>query len=236
MADRRSTISTMPTARTSRASAGPAEVLAALQLLLQVEYLQSTLYARATAATATGLVPATDEAVYKTLADQSANQLILITETISTRTALPAPSPIFDFTVKGAFPGFAFAAGQYATLQMLSQIVEDLGVRAYLGQLAVLAEDKAALNTALAIFTVKGRHASQVRRLRGKLGWVTGNSRDDLPAFAQAVYDGEENVQQGTVNVASLAGGFGETVGATQAFDEPLSAAQVSAILTLFVA
>jgi len=82
---------------------------------------------------------------------------------------------------------------------------------------------------------VKGRRASEVRRLRGKLGWITGNSRDDLPAFAQAVYDGEENVQQGTVNVASLAGGFGENAGATQAFDEPLTSAQVSAVIALFV-
>jgi hypothetical protein len=143
---------------------------------------------------------------------------------------------VFDFTVKGAFPGFAFAAGQYPALQIMSQIVEDLGVRAYLGQLAALASDKVALNTALAILTVKGRHASEVRRLRGTQGWITGNSRGDLPLFAQAVYDGEENVQQGTVNVASLAGQFGATVGATQAFDEPLTTAQVTTILSLFVA
>jgi hypothetical protein len=38
------------------------------------------------------------------------------------------------------------------------------------------------------------------------------------------------------VNVASLAGGFGETVGATQAFDEPLTTAQATAILALFIA
>jgi hypothetical protein len=218
---------------TSVASAGPAEVLAALQLLLQIEYLQSALYASTTAAT--DLVPATDKAVYDTLAAHATAQSSLIVETISTRTAAPAPSPTFDFTVKGAFPGFAFAAGQYPTLQMLSQVVEDLGVRAYLGQLAALATDKAALNTALAIFTVKARHASQVRRLRGKLGWITANGRDDLPSFAQAVYDGEENVQQGTVNVASVASGFGDAVAATQAFDEPLTSAQVTAILALFI-
>jgi hypothetical protein len=220
---------------TSRAS-GPAEVLAALQLLLQIEYLQSALYASAVATAASGLVPATDAQVYKTLADQSAQHLVLISGAITTRAGVPAPSPVFDFTVKGAFPGFAFAAGQYPALLMLSQVVEDLGVRAYLGQLAALTSDKTALNTALVIFTVKGRHASQVRRLRGKLGWITGNSRDDLPVFAQAIYDGEENVQQGTVNVASLAGGFGGAAGATQAFDEPLTTAQVGAILTLFVA
>ncbi len=233
MAERRSAISAMETTNTSLASAGPAEVLASLQLLLQVEYLLSALYAGATAAT--GLVPTTDAQVYTTLAANSAKHLTLITTAITDRAGTPAPSPTFDFTVKGAFPGFAFAAGQYATVQMLSQVGEDFAVRAYLGQIAALSSDKAALDTAVTIFTVKGRHASQVRRLRGKLGWITGNSRDDLPLFAQAVYDGEENVQQGTVNVASLPGGFGETGGATQAFDEPLTSAQVTAILALFV-
>ena len=234
MADSHSAISMRLSTPARDVSAGPDEVVAALQLLLQVEYLQSALYASAVAAT--GLVPAADATVFGKLASNTAQPLSLITEALSTRSTLPAPSPAFDFTVKGAFPGFAFAAGEYATLQMLAQIVEDLGVRTYLGQLAVLASDKVALNTAQAIFTVKARNASQVRRLRGALGWITGNSRDDLPAFAQAVYDGEDNVQQGTVNVASLAGGFGETVGATQAFDEPLTSAQTTAILALFLA
>jgi len=233
MADRHAVAAMRPSTMSSDAAAGPAEVVAALQLLLQVEYLQSALYASTTAAV--GLVPATDVAVYTALATLSNQQRTLITEALTTRAVLPTPSPTFDFTVKGAFPGFAFAAGQYATLQMLSQIVEDLGVRTYLGQLGVLSTDKAALTTALAIFTVKGRRAAEVRRLRGKLGWVTGNSRDDLPAFAQPVYDGEENVQQGSVNVVSLAGGFGEAAGATQAFDEPLASAQVAAILALFI-
>jgi len=233
MADRDSTLS-VPSFTPSRdASAGPAEVVAALQLLLQVEYLQKALYSSTIASV--GLVPATDDAVYKTLATHGDRQLALVTEAITTRATLPAPSPAFDFTVNGAFPGFAFAAGQYATLQMLSQVVEDLGVRAYLGQLGVLSSDRAALNTALAILTVKARRASEVRRIRGNLGWITGNSRDDLPDFAQPVYDGEENVQQGAVDVASLAGGFGQTVGATQAFDEPLTSAQVAAILALFI-
>ena len=234
MADPHRTISMRPSTATRVTSLGPAEVVDALQLLLQVEYLQSALYT--TAVAATGLVPATDAAVFAKLASNTAQPLSLLTEALSTRSTLPSPPPTFDFTVKGAFPGFAFAADQYATLQMLSQIVEDLGVRTYLGQLAVLASDKAALNTAQAIFTVKGRNASQVRRLRGRAGWITGNSRDDLPAFAQAVYDGEDNVQQGTVNVASLASGFGETIGATQAFDEPLTSAQATALLALFVA
>ena len=78
-------------------------------------------------------MPTTDATVYSTLATQSTQQLGRITTAIATRSGVPAPSPTFDFTVKGAFPGFSFAAGQYATLQMLSQVVGDLGVRAYLG-------------------------------------------------------------------------------------------------------
>ncbi len=232
MADRRHIDSTMPTMHVGGAAAGPAEVLDALQLLLQVEYLQSTLFALTAAAT--GLVPTVDATVFSTLATHSAQHLVKITAAITERTATPAPSPTFDFTVKGAFPGFAFAAGQYVTLQMLAQVVEDLAVRAYLGQIAALAADKTALNTAVAILTVKGRHASEVRRLRGTKGWITGNSRGDLPAFAQPVYDGEDNVTQGTVNVASAVGGGG-TPTATEAFDEPLTTAEVSAILALFV-
>jgi len=218
---------------TRGAGAGPAEVLAALQLLLQVEYLRSALYASAQAAT--GLVPTTDARVYAILAEQSSAQLLAITNAITLRAGTPAASPVFDFTVKGAFPGFAFAAGQYATLQVLSQVVQDFGVRAYLGQLQALATDPVALNTALAILTVQGRHASQVRRLRGLKGWITGNSRDDLPAFAQPVYDGEENVVQGSVNVATVAQGFGDAAAATQAFDEPLTSVEVNAILALFL-
>jgi hypothetical protein len=233
MAEHRHIESATPTAHAAGAGVGPAEVLAALQLLLQVEYLQSTLFATATAAP--DLVPTADATVYSTLAAQSAKQLVMISAAITERTGTPAPSPTFDFTVEGAFPGFAFAAGQYATLQMLAQIVEDLGVRAYLGQIAALATDKTALNTAVAILTVKGRHAAEVRRLRGTKGWISGNSRGDLPAFAQAVYDGEDNTTQGTVNVAGATGAVGDT-SATEAFDEPLTAAQVSAILALFVA
>jgi hypothetical protein len=37
------------------------------------------------------------------------------------------------------------------------------------------------------------RHASEVRRLRGLKGWITGNERGaGMPAATQAVYDGEE--------------------------------------------
>lgn len=213
--------------------AGPVEVLASLQLLLQIESLQASLYARAVAAT--GLVPVADVPVITLLATHASTHLTTIRTAITARTGVPATSPAFDFTVKGALPGFAFAAGQFATLLMLAQMVEDLAVRAYLGQLAALATDKAALETVLSILTVKARHAAEVRRLRGKKGWITGNDRGDLPAFAQPIYDGEETVTQGTISLDAAARSAGDPAAASEAFDEPLAGAKVAAIIALFV-
>jgi len=83
---------------------------------------------------------------------------------------------------------------------------------------------------------VEAEHAAEVRRLRGGKGWITGASRGDLPAFTQAVYDGEANTMQASINVSSLAGSNGGVDAATEALDEPLTKAQVVAIVTPFLA
>ena len=87
----------------------------------------------------------------------------------------------------------------------------------------------------LALHSVEGRHAAEVRRIRGKKGWITGSSADDLPAFAAAIYAGENVATQGTVNVATAIATAGAADAASQAFDEPLSTAQVTAIITPFI-
>jgi hypothetical protein len=210
-----------------------ADVLDALQLVQRVAFLQSDLYSRALAVT--GFVPATDITVFTTLSGQESAHVTTLTALLLARSAPSIARPVFDFTAKGALPGFAFATGQYATFQLLAHAFEDLSVRAYTGQLQALVADKPALNAALAIHSVEGRHASEVRRLRGKKAWVTGNSRDDLPAFLQPIYDGEDNVTQGTVNVTAAASGFGGADSASEAFDEPLTTGQVTAILANFL-
>lgn len=208
-----------------------ADVLTSLQLLQRLEFLQAELYTRALAAPA--FVPAADAKVIDTLNKQDTEHIGTLSTLIRTRLGTPVVKPTtFDFTGKGAVPGFAFAAGQYETFRMLAQAFEDLGVRAYKGQVQALQQDKGALNFVLALHSVEGRHASEVRRIRGKKGWITGASADDLPAFATAIYAGENVTTQGSVNVAS------STVSAdaaSQAFDEPLSTAQVTAIITPFI-
>jgi hypothetical protein len=211
-----------------------ADVVDSLRLVQLVAYLQSDLYARALAAT--GFIPTADAAVFTRLNQQEVVHVATLTNLITARQGVPVVRPTFDFTGKGAVPGFAFVPAQYETFRMLAQAFEDLGVRAYKGQVQALQTDKAALTNVLAMQSVEGRHAAEVRRIRGKKGWITANSADDLPAFAQAIYAGEEITTQGAVNVASAIGATAGAGAASQAFDEPLSTAQVTAIVTPFIA
>ncbi len=89
------------------------------------------------------------------------------------------------------------------------------------------------LTTALRIHSVEARHAAMVRRPRGETPWIVGDSRGTLPAPTQPVYNGDGNTNQGTVNVASLPGINAKI--ASQAFDEPLTKAEVLAIAGLFI-
>ncbi len=68
----------------------------------------------------------------------------------------------------------------------------------------------------------EARHASEVRRLRGQKGWITGNMID-VPELA-AIYAGEEATNGGAASNAR-----------TEAFDEPLTMAQVVAIADPFI-
>jgi len=157
---------------------------------------------------------------------------------IRVKGATPIAKPAFDFTAKGDLPGFNFGAGQYETFKVLAMAFEDTGVRAYKGQAPRLMGDKAALNAALSIHSVEARHAAEIRRLRGKKAWITGSSRDDLPAFTQGIYAGEANESQGGVTLSTLPGysANGGTAAGTEAFDEPLTKAEVTAIVTPFLA
>lgn len=209
-------------------------VLDSLRLLQLIEYLQSDLYTRGLAVV--GFIPAADADVFKTLSAQQTVHIGTLSSLIAARLGVPVVKPTFDFTGKGAVPAFAFAPGQYETFRMLSQAFEDLGVRAYKGQVQALQADKQALTFVLAMHSVEGRHAAEVRRIRGKKGWITGSSADDLPPFAQAIYAGEDVTTQGSVNVASALASSGGADAASQAFDEPLTTAQVTAIITPFIA
>jgi hypothetical protein len=144
--------------------------------------------------------------------------------------------PTFYFTVGGAFDPFnATGIGKtvaYDQFLALAQAFEDTGVGAYKGQAANLISTPDLLTAALQIHSVKARHASEVRRLRGLKGWITGNERGaGMPAATQAVYDGEQVTTQAGYNTATV---FGAAAG-SEAYNEPLTTAETVTIANLFI-
>ena len=214
----------------------PADVVDVLKFALTLEYLESDFYTRGVAAA--GLIPASDLTIFTNIRNHENTHVAVIQGLITGKGSTPQAKPAFDYTAKGNIAGFNFGASQYATFQVIAHAFEDTGVRAFKGQAGRLINDKAILTAALTIHSVEARHASVIRRLRGKKGWITGNSRDDLPAFAQGIYDGEDNVKQGpdNVDITALGTGNGGVGAVTEAFDEPLTQAQVIAIITPFLA
>ena len=214
----------------------PSDVLDVLQFALLLEYLEAEFYTRGVANAA--LIDAADRTIFTTIRDHENIHVTALQQLVTAKGATPGARPAFDFTAKGNLPGFNFGAGQYETFKALAMAFEDTGVRAYKGQAGRLINDKPMLSAALAIHSVEARHAAEVRRLRGKKGWITGSSREDLPAFTQGIYDGEQLTTQGGVNILTLpdAAANGGVDAATQAFDEPLTKAQVTAIITPFLA
>ena len=211
----------------------PADVVDVLQFALLLEFLEAEFYNRGVAAA--GLIPAEDRAIFTTIMAHENVHVAALQGLITAKGQRPNAKPTFDYTGKGLLPGFNFGATQYATFLALSQAFEDTGVRAYKGQADRLINDKPILTAALTIHAVEARHASEVRRLCGKKGWITQNSRDDLPLFTQAVYQEEDNFTQAGLNVVALGNGNGGSNAVTEAFDEPLTKQQVTFIVNPFI-
>jgi hypothetical protein len=159
---------------------------------------------------------------------------------------------------------FLPATNNLQFLLAVTQAFEDTGVRAYKGQAPNLLRTQT-LQTALRIHSMEARHAARIRRIRRSLnptveairlsGTVRGGGADAAGAPASifatapavpaasltaataafaAIYGGattEANTTQATVNVTQ----FSNANAATQAFDEPLTRAEVTAIVQPFV-
>jgi rubrerythrin len=177
------------------------------------------------------------------LANESAANKARSTAAITTGTS----NTWFDFSGGAAMAStvgngpFATVFDNYAIFLAVAQAFEDTGVRAYKGQAGFLKGNQTVLTAALNIHSVEARHAAYLRRLRVLRApstvpadfrpWVTGEttvaSGVTVSAAATAatnpIYAGEANVVQGGVNI----GGLVTTKAATEAFDEPLTSAQV---------
>jgi hypothetical protein len=159
----------------------------------------------------------------------------LLSNLLTANGGTPADAVAFDWTAKGAFPGFNFSSGQTATFLVIAQGLTDLAVRAYTGQAARMTINVSTMTQVMTILSVEGRHSAAVRTARALKPWITGASRDDLPAFFQPVYNGEDATVHAGYDSSALAAADGGSASVTQSFDEPLTKAQVQAIIQPFL-
>ena len=215
----------------------PAVVVGVLNFALTLEYLEAEFYTRGVAAS--GLVPAQDLAIFTTIRDHE-NAHVEYLRTALGRAARPKPT--FDFTAgngSGSGP-YADVFTNYETFKAVAQAFEDTGVRAYKGQAPILLPYDDVLTAALTIHSVEARHASEVRRLRGNFmdmepfhqGWINLENTD-VPGTAP-VYAGEANTVHAGVDVRTVTTVAVDEI--TEAWDEPLTMAQVLAIVDPFIA
>lgn len=201
----------------------PSQVVDVLNFALTLEYLEAEYYIMGVAS---GIIPGADRKTFVTIRDHEIAHVDYLKRVLG---AAAVAKPAFDFTAGGAFAPFT----NYETFKLLAQGFEDTGVRAYKGQFPALQPYDQVLTAAATIHSVEGRHASMVRRLRGLEGWIPF-AGSDSPAALMAIYAGEDNTTHAGVSVPSITSIALEEI--TESFDEPLTKAEVVAIITPFLA
>jgi len=222
------------------AQTASADVEAVLQFALTLEYLEAEFYTRGVAAA--GLVPAGAAlAAITTIRDHENQHVAFLRTAISSLGKTPVSKPTFDFSAgNGSNTGpFANVFSDYDTFLAVAQTFEDTGVRAYKGQAPALIGSGGVLTAALNIHSVEARHAAHIRQMRKARGanvkpWIIGKDTG-IGAAVQASYDGEELEIQAGIKITGINGQAISMNAATEAFDEPLTKAQILAIVDPFI-
>ncbi len=228
-------------------------VLDVLNFALTLEYLEAKFYQLGNAAATGGTlaIPAgVERSSFQTIGAHETAHVAFLRSAITASGGTPVAEPVFDFTAgNGTGTGpFMGVFTNYALFLAVAQTFEDTGVRAYKGQAADpdLMANNDVLQAALQIHSVEARHAAQVRRIRKMNGglvpagvdvkpWITLNQSGIASAAVQASYDGEQITNQAGVEIVGINGQAITATDASEAFDEPLTKAQVLAIVDPFI-
>jgi len=219
-------------------------ILDTLNFALTLEYLEANFYIKAVAS---GIIPTGDALTSLTVIRDHENEHVNFLKTTITAaggTPVSFTANSFDFTAKGTFPN---VFSDYGTLLAVAQTFEDTGVRAYKGQAPNLISNNDYLTAALQIHSVEARHAAHLREMRKMANllvpsgvdvkpWITLNQSGIGTSAVQASYNGEENVTQAGVMITNIGGKNISAAAASEAFDEPLTKDQITAIVTPFFA
>jgi hypothetical protein len=215
----------------------PSPVVDVLQYALTLEHFEYNFYLKGCDKAP---ILAEDQAALAAIRDSEGKHVTFLQKVISAAGATPVDAKVtYDFTAAGTFPS---VFSDYATFLAVAQVLEDTGVRAYKGRAAELLGQQVYLTAALGIHAVEARHAAKIRYMRRMNGfapdnksYITGGNDTGIGAV-NGNYAAEENVTQAGVNITSLPGlpGNISVTTATEAFDEPLTAAQVLMLVAPF--
>lgn len=226
----------------------PTGVLAVLQYALTLEHFESQFYIAGYAAySGSSAVSANDKAALLAIRDSESKHVTFLQNVITSAGATPVGAKAsYDFsagtgTSAGAGNGpFKTAFSDYPLFLAVAQTLEDTGVRAYKGRAAELIGQKVYLTAALGIHAVEARHAAKIRNMRrannfapNLKSYVTGGNDAGTP-LVDANYAGENNTIQAGINIVNINGQNISANAATEAFDEPLTVAQVLALVAPF--
>jgi hypothetical protein len=225
-------------------------VINILNYALTLEYLERNFYQMGLAAS--NLIPAgAPRTAIETIYNHETAHVTFLAAAITAAGGTPVAdvagggSLRFDFSAgkSASMNGpFADVFTSYNTFLAVAQTFEDTGVRAYKGQAGALLGSKDVLTAALQIHSVEARHAAHIRSMRRAVGgslvagtpkpWITGNQSNIASTLVQASYNGEDNTNQGGVDVKSISASMDV---ATESFDEPLDMPAVLAIVNPFI-
>lgn len=227
------------------------QIIDVLNFALTLEYLEGEFYVRGLAAS--DLIISADRPAFQTISNHETAHILFLQQTITALGGTPVAKPTFDFTAgNGSMAGpFTGVFENYDLFLAVSQTFEDTGVRAYKGQAANLMSINEVLRAALQIHSVEARHASHVREIRRRrkdageettalvVGllqpWITLDHSNIASPLVQPSYNGEQLTVQAGVQITGINGFPISAEEASEAFDEPLTKAQVIAIVDPFI-
>jgi hypothetical protein len=217
-------------------------ILDTLSFALTLEYLEDAFYKKALAKPFVFPTETNINSFKKISAHESAHVEFLKAAIAGLGSPVPA-APNIDLTGglgsgNGPFKPFF---DNYQNILVMAQSFEDLGVRAYKNEAPNLLGYPDLMKAALGIHSMEARHAAQIRMMRFEAGgtdikpWITGNNSYIQVPYFENVYAREENVTQAGISVVNLNGENISVAAATEAFDEPLSQAEVLKIVENFI-
>ncbi|HET7898796.1 MAG TPA: ferritin-like domain-containing protein [Flavisolibacter sp.] len=229
----------------------------ALQFAYLLENLEAEFYKKVVSNfAAIGVPSGAGQMALTTIRDHEVAHVNFLKTVLTSLGVTPAnySAASFDFTGgKGSNNGpFAAAFSNYGVMLAVAQTFEDTGVRAYKGQAPRLISNNDVLTAALQIHSVEARHASHIRQMRRNLGqlipsgamvqpWITlaqsgiDTGNGSVNAAIQLSYAGEEQTSQANVAITNIGGQTIAATEASEAFDEPLTKAQITAIVNPFL-